>query len=166
MTKEFLSRNIQPNLPINTIHLGLGAFYRAFCCNYFQEINELKKDSIRVLGVSLKTQHLVNKLKKQQGVFTALEKGKEKTLSKKIECIQELLFAQENPKYLLKSLANEEVTSTTNASIKTCLVFTSISFITASITSKSSFWPLTIIDRVVSSTVIFKLFITAAPSAP
>ena len=109
MTKVFLSRNIQPNLPINTIHLGLGAFYRAFCCNYFQEINEFKKDSIRVLGVSLKTPHLVNKLKKQQGVFTAFEKGKEKTLSKKIECIQELLFAQENPKYLLKSLANEEV---------------------------------------------------------
>ena len=109
MTKAILSRTNQPNQPINTIHLGLGAFYRAFCCNYFQKINELKKNSIRVLGVSLKTPHLVNKLKKQQGVFTALEKGKTKTLLKKIECIQELLFAQENPKYLLKSLANEEV---------------------------------------------------------
>ena len=109
MTNVLLSRNNQPNQPINTIHLGLGAFYRAFCCNYFQKINELKKDSIRVLGVSLKTPNLVNKLKKQQGVFTALEKGKSKTLSKKIECIQELLFAQENPKYLLKSLASEEV---------------------------------------------------------
>ena len=46
MTKLLLSRNNQPNQPINTIHLGLGAFYRAFCCHYFQKINELKKDSI------------------------------------------------------------------------------------------------------------------------
>ncbi len=109
MTKVLISRNNQPYQPVNTIHLGLGAFYRAFCCDYFQKINELKKDSIRVLGVSMKTPHIVNKLKKQQGVFTAFEKGKEKTVSKKIECIQELLFSQEDPKYLLKSLANEKV---------------------------------------------------------
>ena len=88
MTKALLSRTNQPNQPINTIHLGLGAFYRAFCCNYFQKINELKKNSIRVLGVSLKTPHLVNKLKKQQGVFTALEKGKTKTLLKKIGALK------------------------------------------------------------------------------
>ncbi len=43
MTKALLSRTNQPNQPINTIHLGLGVFYRAFCCNYFQKINELKK---------------------------------------------------------------------------------------------------------------------------
>ena len=37
-----------------------------------------------------------------------------------------------------KAAANVEVTSTTKASINTCLVFTSISLITLSITSKSS----------------------------
>ena len=109
MIKVLLSRNHQSFQSINTIHLGLGAFYRAFCCDYFQKINALKKNSIRVLGVSLKTPHLFNKLKKQQGVFTAFEKGKEKTVSKKIECIQELLFSQEDPKYLLKSLSDKEV---------------------------------------------------------
>ena len=109
MTKVLLRRNHQSFQSINSIHLGLGAFYRAFCCDYFQKINALKKNSIKVLGVSLKTPHLVNKLKKQQGVFTAFEKGKEKTVSKKIDCIQELLFSQEDPKYLLKSLADKEV---------------------------------------------------------
>ena len=64
------------------------------------------------------------------------------------------------------ALAKDEVTSTIKASISTCLVFTSISVSTASITSKSGLCPLTIIDRVVSSTVILTLLIVAAPSAP
>ena len=65
-----------------------------------------------------------------------------------------------------KALAKVEVASTINASIKTCFVFTSISLMTASIVSRSGSWPLTIIDLVVSSTVILKLVIVAAPSAP
>ena len=65
-----------------------------------------------------------------------------------------------------KAFANDEVTSTIKASIKTCFVLTSISSKTFAMTSKSSLCPLTIIDLVVSSIVIFRLDITLAPSAP
>ena len=64
------------------------------------------------------------------------------------------------------ALAKSDVTSTIKASMSTCLVFISISVSTASITSKSGLCPLTMIDRVVSSTVILILLIVAAPSAP
>ena len=50
-------------------------------------------------------------------------------------------------------LVGEEVASTINASINTCLVLTSISLITLSTTSKSFALPLTIIDLVVFSSV-------------
>ena len=52
------------------------------------------------------------------------------------------------------ALSKSESASTINASIKTCLVLTSISLIILSTTSKSSSLPLTIIDLVVTSSVI------------
>ena len=51
------------------------------------------------------------------------------------------------------ALSKSEFASTINASIKTCLVLTSISLITLSTTSKSFSLPLTIIDLVVISSV-------------
>ena len=58
------------------------------------------------------------------------------------------------PSLLPNAFSNVEDASTINASIKTCLVLTSISLITLSTTSKSFSFPLTIIDLVVTSSVI------------
>ena len=58
------------------------------------------------------------------------------------------------PSFVPKALSKFEVASTINASIKTCLVRTSISLITLSTTSKSFSLPLTIMDLVVFSSVI------------
>ena len=57
------------------------------------------------------------------------------------------------PSLFPSALSKEEVASTINASISTCLVLTSISLITLSTTSKSFALPLTIIDLVVFSSV-------------
>ena len=54
-----------------------------------------------------------------------------------------------------KACSKSESASTINASIKTCFVLTSISLITLSTTSKSFSLPLTIIDLVVTSSVIW-----------
>ena len=53
-----------------------------------------------------------------------------------------------------RALSKLEPASTINASIKTCFVRTSISPIILSTTSKSSLFPLTIMDLVVTSSVI------------
>ena len=52
------------------------------------------------------------------------------------------------------ALSKSELASTINASIKTCLVLTSISLIILSTISKSVSFPLTITDLVVFSSVI------------
>ena len=58
------------------------------------------------------------------------------------------------PNLVPSALSKSESASTINASIKTCFVRTSISPIILSTTSKSSLFPLTIIDLVVTSSVI------------
>ena len=58
------------------------------------------------------------------------------------------------PNAFPRALSKLDVASTMKASIKTCLVLTSISLITLSTTSKSFSYPLTIIDLVVFSSVI------------
>ena len=65
-----------------------------------------------------------------------------------------------------KAFWKSEVAVTINASIKTCCVLTSISFSTASITSKSGFLPLTIIDLVIFSSVIWIVLKVLVPSGP
>ena len=58
------------------------------------------------------------------------------------------------PNLVPNCCSNSDSASTIKASIKTCLVLTSISLITLSTTSKSFSLPLTIIDLVVTSSVI------------
>ena len=58
------------------------------------------------------------------------------------------------PNLVPNARSKVESASTINASIKTCLVLTSISLITLSTTSKSFSFPLTIMDLVVVSSVI------------
>ena len=70
------------------------------------------------------------------------------------------------PTLVPKACLNVESTVTINASIKTCFVFTSIALITASMVSTSDLLPLTIIDRVVFSTVILILLIELMGAAP
>ena len=58
------------------------------------------------------------------------------------------------PNLVPNACSKVESAYTINASIKTCLVLTSISLITLSTTSKSFSFPLTIMDLVVVSSVI------------
>ena len=64
------------------------------------------------------------------------------------------LFFQYPPSFVPSSLSKSEFASTIKASIRTCFVLISISFITLSTTSRSFSFPLTIIDLVVVSSVI------------
>ena len=69
------------------------------------------------------------------------------------ECANCHKIFSSNPNLVPNALSKLESASTINASIKTCLVLTSISLITLSTTSKSFSFPRTIIDRVVFSSV-------------
>ncbi len=111
--KKLLSRESSNDEYINIVHLGLGSFYRAFACNYYQKMNSRKPGSVGVAGVSLKTPHLITLLKAQGGLFTAIEKGQNCFQLKLIDMLKEVIFAPEDPGYVLKLLSKPEVSLVT-----------------------------------------------------
>ena len=111
--KTILHRDRVIDNPINVIHLGLGAFYRAFACSYFQRMNEIKSGSVRVMGVSLRNPGLIRVLERQGGLFTAVEKGPKGQVPRILDSIHEVIFAPDDPLYLLSSLADPSVSLVT-----------------------------------------------------
>jgi fructuronate reductase len=111
--KPTLCREYPYEKSVNVIHLGLGAFYRAFACHYFHELNSIQKDSVRIMGVSLRTPELVRALERQDGLFTAFEKGPDQLIPYVLEPIYESVFAPDNPNYLLEALARPAVSLVT-----------------------------------------------------
>ena len=107
--KPILSRDYSYQKDVNVIHLGLGAFFRAFTCDYFQRMNEFDANSIRVMGVCLRTPDKIRALERQDGLFTAFEKGAHQLSSQVFDCIYDLVFAPDNPHYLLEALARPRV---------------------------------------------------------
>ena len=87
--KISLHREYTREQSINVVHLGLGAFYRAFACHYFQKLNSIKKNSVRIMGVSLRTPDLIRVLARQDGLFTAFEKGPSQLNSQVLDPILE-----------------------------------------------------------------------------
>ena len=108
-----LTRSLSEKDRINIVHLGLGAFFRAFSCNFFQDMKEIKNAEINVLGVSLKTADLVDSLRPQGGLYTNIEKGPNDVSLRVIDVIKEVVFAPRNPGYVLQSLASLEVSVVT-----------------------------------------------------
>ena len=98
---------------VNVVHLGLGAFYRAFACHYFQKLNAIKKNSVRIMGVSLRTPDLIRVLAQQDGLFTAFEKGSSQLRPQVLDSICEAVFAPDSPSYLLEALASPTVSLVT-----------------------------------------------------
>ena len=103
--KLILKREEPYKKSVNVIHFGLGNFYRAFACHYFQKMNENNKDLIRVMGVSLRTRKIITALERQNGLFTAFEKGLDRLNVRVFDSIHDVAFAPDDPSFLLEALA-------------------------------------------------------------
>ena len=107
--KVLLNRKKASNHSVNVIHFGLGSFYRAFACDYFQRMNSDYKDSVRVLGVSLRTPKIIRALERQNGLFTAFEKGSDQLSFRIFDSICDVAYAPDDPLFLLEALAGPSV---------------------------------------------------------
>ena len=94
---------------VNIVHFGIGAFFRAFCCSYFEKMNCISPASARVMAVSLISADTAYKLSDQGGTFTAVEKSSKGAKAKTIDVIQEPVFAPDSPEKILNMLASESV---------------------------------------------------------
>ncbi|WP_296589918.1 mannitol dehydrogenase family protein [Roseibium sp.] len=99
-----------PTMPkAGIVHLGLAAFFRAHGAVYIEEAMKASGGDWGIIGISLQSPRMRDQLAPQAFVYTAQELGPEGETLKKIEIIQDVLVAREDPDAVLQALANPDV---------------------------------------------------------
>lgn len=94
-----LAASGDPRPAARIVHLGLGAFFRAFGCTYLSEIG-----GWGVTGVSFRSSKVRDALAPQDFVYTASERGPAGIRTQAIEVVRDILVAPENPQAVLAAL--------------------------------------------------------------
>jgi fructuronate reductase len=107
-----VDRLVRPNGPtagIGIIHLGLGAFFRAFGVPWIAEAARAGGGDWGILGVSLRSPSVRNALKPQGYAYTAVELAPTGERCQVIENVHDMLVAPEDPEALLTAMSNPSV---------------------------------------------------------
>lgn len=91
------------------VHLGLGAFFRAHGAVYIQEAVEKSGGEWGIIGVSLQSSGMHDKLAPQEFVYTAQELGPDGETLRQIEIVQDVLVARQEPEAVLTAMAEENI---------------------------------------------------------
>ncbi|MGY6548982.1 MAG: mannitol dehydrogenase family protein [Roseinatronobacter sp.] len=104
-----------PALPVGIVHLGLGAFFRAFGAVYVaQAIAESggghsgggqSGEAWGILGVSLQSPAMRDRLAPQGGTYFAVQLDADAQPPRHIQVVQDVLVAPENPQAVLDAMA-------------------------------------------------------------
>lgn len=109
MPADRLTRSTAKRPGVGIVHLGLGAFYRAFGAIYVAEAMAAKGGDWGIIGVSLKSPTTRDALAPQDCAYTSVTlspTGEETTV---IEVLQDVLVAPENPAAVIAAMANAGV---------------------------------------------------------
>ncbi len=104
-----LGRSGAPLPGIGIVHLGLGAFFRAFGAVYIGEAMAASGGDWGIVGVSLRSPTIRDLLEPQGCAYTALELGPTGERAKIIETVQDVLVAPENPQAVLDLMADPRI---------------------------------------------------------
>lgn len=91
------------------VHLGPGAFFRAFQAIYTAEAMAAQGGDWGILAVSLKSPTARDQLEPQGGAFTAVELGPQGKRARVIESITGVLVAPEDPEAVIAAMADPGV---------------------------------------------------------
>ncbi len=103
------ARLTRPDGPVPTpgiVHLGLGAFFRAFGAVWVQEAMETAGGDWGIVGVSLQSPTTRDLLKPQGCVYTALELGPQGSTPRLVTSVVDVLAAPEDPEAVLARMAD------------------------------------------------------------
>lgn len=102
-----------PAAKAGIVHLGLGAFFRAFGAMYIEEAMKASggtgQNNWGIIGVSLQSPRMHDQLAPQDFVYTAQELGPEGETLRQVEIIRDVLVARENPEAVLAAMADPDV---------------------------------------------------------
>lgn len=92
------------------VHLGLGAFFRAFGAIYVEDAVRLAGGDWGIVGVSLQSPATRDRLAPQDFVYTAVTQNADGgESSRKVEIVQDVLVAPENPEAVLARMSDPEI---------------------------------------------------------
>ena len=98
--------------PIRIVHLGIGAFFRAFGLAYLEKLNltiPARDDRYGVMGVSFRSAAIRDALAAQNFVYTALERGADGDMARSITSLCDVAFSREEQSRILAQMADETV---------------------------------------------------------
>lgn len=91
------------------VHLGPGAFFRAFNAIYTADVMAKVGGDWGILAVSLKSPTARDQLAPQGGVFTAVEMGADGAIPRVVGSIAKVLVAPEDPEAVVAAMADPAV---------------------------------------------------------
>lgn len=86
------------------VHLGLGAFFRAHGALY---IDEVADGAWGIVGVSLRSADIRDRLAPQGGCYTAVEMAPDGMIPRHVEIVRKVLVAPQQPQAVLNAMAAE-----------------------------------------------------------
>ena len=109
MTPPRLHRSAGPRPKTGIVHLGLGAFFRAFGVPIISDAMAAGGGDWGVVGVSLRSADVRDALQGQGWAYTALSIGAEAETPRVIEVLNDVLVAPEDPEAVLRAMADVDV---------------------------------------------------------
>ncbi|MDZ4136050.1 MAG: mannitol dehydrogenase family protein, partial [Paracoccaceae bacterium] len=94
---------------IGIVHMGLGAFFRAHGAVYIAEAMAASGGDWGIVGVSLQSPRIRDALAPQGFAYTAVEQGPAGEKARRIEVVQNVLVARENPGAVLAAMLDPGV---------------------------------------------------------
>lgn len=109
MPVDRLTQSATPRPGVGIVHLGLGAFYRAFGAVYVAEAMAASGGDWGIVGVSLKNPRTRDALAPQNWAYTSVTLAENDESTKVIDVLENVLVAPENPAAVLEAMADPGV---------------------------------------------------------
>ena len=109
MSSQTRLRRCSPPPKVGIVHLGLGAFFRSHGAIIIDEAMDTAEGDWGIIGVSLQSPGIRDRLGPQGNAYTAVEMGPDGQKTRIVEVLSDVIFAPENPEGLLVQLADPTV---------------------------------------------------------
>ena len=104
-----LHRSSAPKPDPGIVHLGLGAFFRAFGTIYIEDAVKASGGDWGIIGVSLRSPDTRDRLAPQDWTYTSVELGPGGEKLRQVEIIREVLVAPEDPEIVLSRMSDPTI---------------------------------------------------------
>ena len=109
MNIQRLTHPDAPRAQTGIVHLGLGAFFRAFGLPYISDAMAASGGNWGVVGVSLRSPTARDALREQDWAYTAVSLTADGAVPRVIDVLNDVLVAPENPNAVMDAMANPAV---------------------------------------------------------